>query len=276
MRVDVFVVAKIPELSRSFVAKLCQEDKIFVNEVKARSNHKLREGDKVQVDIDIEELQSVPTIELPILYEDESVIVINKPAGVLTHSKGAFNPEATVASFIKDKINFPETNEPNDRSGIVHRLDRATSGVIICAKTPTAQKWLQKQFSDRRAKKTYIAVIEGTLEPKEAIIDMPIARNPRSPKSFYVSPGGKRALTHYRIKEEGKYSIVVLKPETGRTHQLRVHLAYLEHPIIGDVLYKGRDNKRMLLHAHKLEISLPSKEKHEFVAELPKDFHNVA
>lgn len=275
-RLDVAITEELTELTRSFVNKLCDKGKVRVNDKVQQASYKLKNGDMVEVDVDLDQLKVTPNIELPILYEDDDVIVIDKPVDVLTHSKGAFNPEATVASFIKDKINFPATNEPNDRGGIVHRLDRATSGVIITARHPGALKWLQKQFSSRKAKKTYLAVIEGTLQPKEAIIDMPIARNPKHPKTFYVSPGGKPALTHYRVKEtyQNEHSLIELKPETGRTHQLRVHLAYLGHPIIGDTLYKGADCRRMLLHAHKLEIVLPNKQKHEFVAEVPKDFHN--
>lgn len=277
-RLDVVITNSIDAVNRSFVGKLCDANKVSVNGTVQQASYKVKNSDKIMIDVHLEKLKQIPKIDLPILYEDYDVIVINKPDGVLTHSKGAFNPEATVASFIKNKITFPANDEPNDRDGIVHRLDRATSGVIICAKNQASLTWLQKQFSSRRAKKTYIAVVSGQLEPKEAIIDMPIARNPKNPKTFYVSPNGKRAITHYRLVEEmaGKKSLVVLKPETGRTHQLRVHLAYLGHPIVGDILYAGAKNDRMLLHANKLEITLPNKEKHEFVAEVPPSFHNVS
>ncbi len=278
MRLDQKIAELNPQLSRSFAAKMILEGKVTLNGVVVtKTSHKVSEGDRVKLNVDIDAFKTVPDIELPILYEDDDCIVINKPIGVLTHSKGAFNPEATVASYIKGKINFPENDEPNDRSGIVHRLDRATSGVIICAKNPASLVWLQKQFSERKAKKTYLAIVEGRLNPKEAIIDMPIARNPKNPKTFYVSPSGKRAVTHYRVKEElgNGQTLVVLKPETGRTHQLRVHMSYLKHPIVGDSFYEGSTYPRMLLHAYKLEIVLPSKQQKEFIAEAPKDFHNV-
>lgn len=278
MRLDNKVLELHPEVSKSFAAKLIVDGKVTVNDkVVTKNGFNFRDGDKIKVNYDFNVLNTIPEIELPILYEDDDCIVINKPVGVLTHSKGAFNPEATVASFIKDKIDFPEDNATNDRSGIVHRLDRATSGVIICAKNPAALKWLQKQFSERKAKKTYMAIVEGKLDPREAIIDMPIARNPKSPKTFYVSPSGKRAVTHYRVKQEldNDQTLVVLKPETGRTHQLRVHMSYLKHPIVGDIFYAGATYPRMLLHAYKLEIVLPSRQQKEFIAEVPKDFHNV-
>jgi len=274
MRLDTKVVELYPEFSRSFVGKLCDEKKILVNGKPEKAGYQVKENDKVTLAIDVEALKTVPKINMPILFEDDDVIVINKPAGILTHSKGTFNPEATVASFIADRVNFPTTNEPNTRAGIVHRLDRATSGVIICAKHAQALSWLQKQFSARKAKKTYIAIIDGMLEPKEAIIDMPIARNPKNPKTFYVSPNGKPAQTHYRIIDsDEKYCTILLQPTTGRTHQLRVHLAYLGHPIVGDTLYKGETNDRMLLHAQKLEIRLPSGDRKEFIAQIPEDFH---
>src|SRR5262249_28394801 len=138
-----------------------------------------------------------PKISLPIIYEDNDVIVIDKPAGILTHAKGALNTEATVASFIESKL--AEDLPKNNRAGIVHRLDRATSGVIITAKHDKALKWLQKQFSTRKTKKLYLAIAEGELEPAEAIIDAPIARNPRKPQTFYVSPIGKPAQTEYKL-----------------------------------------------------------------------------
>lgn len=274
-RLDMFAHENLPGLSRSSVQKLITNGRISVNKQQQKTGYKLKQGDKVHIDFDPEELKVVPKIDLPVLYEDDDCIVINKPEGVLTHSKGAFNPEGTVASFIKSRVEFPPDNAPNDRSGIVHRLDRATSGLIICAKTPEAQKWLQKQFSSRKVSKTYVAVIEDTLEPAEAIIDMPIARNPRNPKTFYVGSGGKSARTKYKVdKTKGHRSLLTLEPETGRTHQLRVHLMHLGHPIIGDELYGGAPASRLMLHAHKLEITLPNKQRHNFVADIPKSIQN--
>ena len=275
-RLDVFVFENLPTLSRSFVQKLIDGGRVTVNQQTVKPGHKIKNSDQVKIDFNLAEMKVIPDITLPIIYEDNDVIVVDKPQGVLTHSKGAFNPEATVASFIKDKVDFLPNESTNDRMGIVHRLDRATSGVIICAKNSKAQKWLQKQFSIRKTKKTYIAVVDGILTPSEAVIDMPIARNPRNPKTFYISPSGKQALTHFRVKEVSgtARSTLILTPETGRTHQIRVHLHYLKHPIVGDVLYGGSQNTRMLLHAHKLELTLPDGKRHEFVAPIPKEFDN--
>jgi 23S rRNA pseudouridine1911/1915/1917 synthase len=271
-RLDVFLVSQLPVLSRSSLQKLCNDDKVFVNEAAQPVKYKVREGDSVTVHFDPKDLDEIPDIELPILYEDDDCLVIDKPAGILTHSKGGFNPEATVATFIRDRV----TGMEGERAGIVHRLDRGTSGVIICAKTPEALSHLQKQFSSRKVKKEYIAVIEGSLERPEALIDAAIARNMRNPKTFMVSPAGKPAETAYATERtDGGYSLLTLKPKTGRTHQLRVHLTYLKHPIVGDTLYKGKIYSRMLLHAHKLEITLPNSERKVFIAPTPPEFEGM-
>ncbi len=271
-RLDVFLVDKITELSRSSIARLCNDGKVLVNNKKQTSKYKVKANDEITVYFDPKDLDEIPDVSLPILYEDDDCLVINKPHGVLTHSKGRFNPEATVATFIRKRIK----NMDGERAGIVHRLDRATSGVIICAKTPEALKWLQKQFSSRKVKKRYIAVIDGCMNPLEAIIDMPIARNRRNPKTFHVSQEGKSAITSYRTtKTKNKLSLLELDPETGRTHQLRVHLAHQGHPIVGDQMYGGSDNERLMLHAHRLEITLPTRERKVFVAEVPKEFDKI-
>ncbi len=271
-RLDSFISDKLSSLSRSFIQKLCVQNKVTVNGGIERTSYKLRAGDKVWVDFDPIQLKTIPRVEIEVIYEDNDCIVVNKPAGLLTHSKGAFNPEATVATFIQPKTQ----NMAGDRAGIVHRLDRATSGVIICAKTPEALAWLQKQFSQRKVKKTYYAIIEGHFDPKAAIIDIPIERHPRDPKTFRTSASGKPAITEYKvIKNSPHYNLVELKPRTGRTHQLRVHLNHLGHPIIGDEFYKGTSSDRLYLHAQKLELTLPSRIRKVFEVPLPPAFNTM-
>jgi len=273
-RLDQRVVELIPELSRGFAARLIDEGRVTVNgTAQTKAGYKLRESDSVVVDYDIAQLGQVPDIELPIIYEDDDCVVIDKPIGVLSHSKGAFNPEATVATWLRSRLQ----GLAGERGGIVHRLDRATSGVMICAKTPEALSWLQKQFSNRNVKKTYVAVIEGTLEPAEAIIDMPIGRNPKAPATFRVDAQGKYAKTLYRIiTDNGQFSLLELKPETGRTHQLRVHLSYFHHPIVGDTLYGGKPAERLYLHAESLEITVPKDhERKIFTSKIPDAFQKM-
>jgi RluA family pseudouridine synthase len=185
------------------------------------------------------------------------------------HSKGAFNPEATVATFLQKYI----TDMEGERAGIVHRLDRATSGVIICAKTQDALSWLQKQFSQRKVKKTYMAIAMGGFQQKHAIIDMPIERNPKKPQTFRTGVNGKPAITEYEVVDSNKdMNLIKLSPQTGRTHQLRVHLSQLGHPILGDKFYGGPPAKRLFLHAQQLEITLPSRERKVFSSPLPQIF----
>jgi RluA family pseudouridine synthase len=188
---------------------------------------------------------------------------------MLTHSKGLFNPEATVSTWLRSRL----TAMSGERAGIVHRLDRATSGVMICAKTPEALGWLQKQFSQRKTRKSYAAVVTGGMPEPEAIIDMPIERNPKKPQTFRVGPGGKSAITAYKVlATNDQLSMLELKPETGRTHQLRVHLAQLGHPILGDALYGGPPADRLYLHAESLELTLPNRERKTFTVPTPPEF----
>jgi len=270
-RLDQKVIEVLPELSRGFAARLVEDGKVTVNGVaQTKPGYKLREGDAVVVDYDTAELAKIPDIELEVLYEDEDCVVINKPIGVLSHSKGAFNPEATVATWLRSRLN----GLSGERGGIVHRLDRATSGVMICAKTPEALSWLQKQFATRKVKKTYAAVVAGELSLPEAVVDMPIGRNPKAPATFRVDVQGKYAKTAYKtLRTNGRYSLLELKPETGRTHQLRVHLRHLQHPIVGDPLYGGEVADRLYLHAQQLEITiLNGHERKVFTAPLPAAF----
>lgn len=269
-RLDVFVAEHMPRLSRAFIQKLAEQGKITVADATAKAGTKLKEGQTVSADYDQAQLDVVPSIDLPILYEDDDCIVINKPVGVLTHAQGNLSTEATVATFLRNKLKDLE----GARGGIVHRLDRATSGVIICAKNQAALSFLQKQFQQRKAKKTYMAIVAGHMNPKAAVIDMPIERNPKAPATFRVGANGKPSVTTYRVvSETSSYSLVELKPTTGRTHQLRVHLAEQKHPIIGDPLYgTGAFGDRLYLHALSLEITLPNRERRTFEAPLPPEF----
>ena len=269
-RLDQYVVGQLPEISRAFAEKLIARGQVLVNGVaQFKSGYRLRESDKVVIDYDSLAVTVIPEISLPVIYEDKSCVVIDKPTGVLSHSKGAFNPEATVATWLSGQVK----DMTGERAGIVHRLDRATSGVMICAKTPEALAWLQKQFSGRNVKKTYLAVISGTPKQPEAIIDMPIERNPKKPQTFRVGSNGKSATTAYKVlQSSNNLSLLELKPATGRTHQLRVHLSHLGHPILGDTLYGGQTADRLFLHALSLELTLPNKQRQTFEAPEPPAF----
>lgn len=271
MRADVILANMYPTYSRAALAKLFDAKLVSFKEKLLKPGDKLPSN--VTLDADLSSLQAPQStdIDLPIIFEDDDVLVINKPAGVLTHAQGEFNTEPSVATFIRQRT----ADMTGERAGIVHRLDRATSGLLICAKNPKTLSALQQQFAKRQVQKTYVAIVKGHLKQKEAIIDMPIERNPRAPATFRVGANGKSATTHYKVLQESKdVSLIELKPQTGRTHQLRVHLAHLGHPIVGDVLYAdGKFGERMYLHAKQLELDLPVSHEHKvFTAPLPDEF----
>ena len=279
-RLDVYLAENYSEFSRATIQKYIKNGFVKVNGKTAKKpKDAIVKGDKI--DLEVPE-RTAEKINFPILFEDENVIVINKPRGILTHSKGALNDEFTVADFFESR--GARFSEGTNRIGIVHRLDRETSGVIIGAKNDKTAKKLQKQFSERTAKKTYVAIVKGILNPRKALIDLPIARNGSAPSTFMIHAKGKPAQTEYEVlNDNGDFSLVKLMPKTGRTHQLRVHLSYLKHPILGDRVYdktitKAEAENRMLLHAQSLEITIPPKngekdsQRMVFEAEIPENF----
>lgn len=270
MRLDAYVAQYWPEHSRSVWQKYIESGYVSVNgTVETVTKRVLGEDDEVTISVPSDPVYD--DHELPIIFQDLNVMVINKPIGVLTHSKGALNEEFTVADFFK---RFSSYHADTNRPGIIHRLDRDTSGVLIGALNDETASMLQRQFSERKTHKTYIAVVEGAPKEHEAIIDLPIGRNPKSPSSFRVDPGGKTAQTKYKVLGSNeKYSLVELKPITGRTHQLRVHMAYLGTPIRGDRVY-GKQADRLYLHAASLEITIPEGDRKTFTAPVPDIFED--
>lgn len=272
-RLDHEVVTRYPEFTRSTIQKYIKAGYVTVDGRPATAAKQ-----EVTENSEITLTPPTPTdtsaMTLPILYIDDSVIVVDKPAGVLTHSKGALNDEFTVADFFRRYTTHAlETSRP----GIVHRLDRDTSGVIIGARNDEAAALLKKQFANRTTKKTYAAVVEGTPKLPEATIDLPIGRNPSTPSMFKVDPKGKEALTNYKvIQSNEKFSLLELLPKTGRTHQLRVHAQYIKNPIAGDRVYGKKDSApRLCLHAKSLEITLPGSTRKVFSAPVPELFDEL-
>lgn len=200
-----------------------------------------------------------------VIYEDDDVLVVDKPAGVSVHPAHGIPRGETITEQI-EKEGF--------KPFLVHRLDKDTSGVLVVAKTEEAKKYLQKQFQDREVQKTYITLVQGHLELPEAVITYPIGRNPKNPLKRAVRGSGKPSESHYRLtKQYSDASLLEVKPKTGRTHQIRVHLAHLGHPVIGDSVYGQPDPKlkRQFLHAHKIELRLPGGERKEFTSLLPNN-----
>ena len=269
VRLDIYLSTKFDTtISRSLWQKYIKAGYVSVNnKVATMPKFEVDETDEIALNLPEKEQADV---DLPILYEDDDVIVVNKPSGLLTHAKGGLSDEPTVAEIIRPKTSFATDT---DRPGVVHRLDRDTSGLLIIAKNPESAAHLQRQFAERTAKKTYIAITDGKPKLKAAKIDLPIGRNPSAPSTFRIDPNGKPAQTTYHVlTENDTQSLVELKPTTGRTHQLRVHLAHLNAPILGDRVYGKSSDCRMMLHAQKLEITLPSGERKVFEAAVPDEF----
>lgn len=269
VRLDIYLSTKFDTtISRSLWQKYVKAGYVSVNnKVATTPKFEVDETDEIALNLPEKEQADV---DLPILYEDDDVIVVNKPSGLLTHAKGGLSDEPTVAEIIRQKTSFATDT---DRPGIVHRLDRDTSGLLIVAKNPESAAHLQRQFAERTAKKTYVAITDGKPKLNAAKIDLPIGRNPSAPSTFRIDPNGKSAQTTYHVLvENDAQSLVELKPTTGRTHQLRVHLAHLNAPILGDRVYGKSSNCRMMLHAQKLEITLPSGERKVFEAIVPDEF----
>jgi 23S rRNA pseudouridine1911/1915/1917 synthase len=266
-RLDSELAKRYPEISRSTWQKHIKAGHISINGTVITSS-KQDVSDIDLISVNNPETPDFSKDELPILYIDDNVIVINKPVGVLSHAKGALNEEFTVADFFK---RYSIYNIDTNRPGIIHRLDRDTSGVMIGARNPETAVMLQKQFADRKTKKVYFAILDGIPKLDKANIDLPIGRNPSAPSTFRVDSKGKSALTKYEIiATNDKYSLVKLQPQTGRTHQLRVHMKYINTPILGDKVY-GKSANRLYLHAYSLEITIPNGNRQTFIAPLPHD-----
>ena len=258
-RLDLILVGIYKSYNRSTLQKFIENGFVKVDGVLVtKPNQKFEDG--VKIELNVPEEQKNADLVPEVIYEDDNVLVLNKPAGLLSMAKGEYCPEKTL----------------EDYGLLVHRLDRDTSGVVIMAKNEDAQTMLRRQFQDRKAHKTYYAVVTGRPKMDEARIYLPIARDKKRPTTFRVDANGKESETFYKvIKADDKHSLIELRPTTGRTHQLRVHLNYLGHPIMGDVVYGGEKADRLYLHAKSLEITLPGGERRTFEAPLPESFNNV-
>lgn len=267
-RLDVAIVERLGEKSRSTYQKLIKRGEVLVNGTVETSPKRLVHPTDT---IMLEEVDATrEALPYEVIYEDEHVLVINKPAGMLTHAKGAIAEEFTAADIIKPKTHYKaDTNRP----GIVHRLDRDTSGVLLMVKDDETASMVQRQFTNRTVKKEYTAVVSGRPAQDEALIDVPIERNPSAPSTFRPGIKGKSAQTAYTVLQANdSHSLLRLRPKTGRTHQLRVHTQHIGVPIVGDKVYGTEAADRMCLHASRLELTLPGGVRKVFEAPAPTQF----
>jgi 23S rRNA pseudouridine1911/1915/1917 synthase len=280
-RLDRWLAAHLPDLSRARVQALIDDEHVLVDGAVKRAAHRLRGGEVIDVEIPprpADDLAPEP-MDLSIVYEDEHLIVIDKPAGMVVHP-GAGNARGTLAAAVLAHAPAVASVGGARRPGIVHRLDKGTSGLLVLAKTPVAYDRLVAQLAARTVKRRYIAVAHGRMAQASGIVDAPIGRHPHDRVRMAIRPtgSGKRAITRFRVLERlGSFTYVELTLETGRTHQIRVHLASLGHPIVGDETY-GRNARGTLpvrldghaLHAVELRFLHPvTQEPQEFTAPVP-------
>ena len=276
VRLDKFVSEKCPGLSRTQAQRLIEEGNVTVNDRTAKSSLKLSAGDRVTVTIPPTPPSSLAPEAMPlkIVYEDANLLVIDKPAGLTVHPAPG-HPGGTLINAIL--AYYPRLAEISDslRPGIVHRLDKDTSGLMIVAKNKSAEMNLVEQFRSRTVKKAYLVLVRGKLTPECGLIEAAIGRSPSDRKRMAVVREGLEARTRYQVvKYLGGFTLLEVAPETGRTHQIRVHLAAIGYPVVGDAVYgvKSRHLSRQFLHAYKLGFKLPSTgESVEFESPLPDD-----
>lgn len=266
-RLDQFLAGTIPQLSRAQIQKLIRQGRVsLAGQPVTRPSLKIRAGDWISVHLPPPPAPDPQpeAIPLEIVYEDDDLLVINKPAGLVVHPAQGHRRGTLVNALLARYPELAAMTEVGaaDRPGIVHRLDRDTSGLIIVARTPAALHHLRRQFKARTIEKTYLALVFGRPESPTGLIDVPLGRHPRQRQKFTPRPDGKPARTQYRLREDfGRYSLLEVGLETGRTHQIRVHLAWLGCPVVGDTVYGRRKNalglKRQFLHAWRLGFRHP-------------------
>jgi 23S rRNA pseudouridine1911/1915/1917 synthase len=279
-RLDKYVGEKCPQLSRTYAQRLITDGCITVNNRVAKSSLKLNIGDKLRVVIPpaTPSPLSPEAIPLNIIYEDDDLLVVDKPASLIVHPAPG-HPSHTLVNAILS--HFPNLADVSDslRPGVVHRLDKDTSGVMLVAKNRTAQLNLSDQFKAHSVVKAYLVLVKGHLTPENGIIEAPMGRDPRNRKRMAVVVEGREARTEYRvIKYLGNYTLLEVMPETGRTHQIRVHLLAIGYPVVGDKVYGVKSSylSRQFMHASRLGFKLPSTGAYvEFSSELPSDLEQA-
>lgn len=251
MRLDKFISGKLPSyITRSQIQKLLKGGKILVDGNVAKASHPISPGEEITIDYEIMgDVEIYPeNIPLDIVYEDEFILVLNKQPGLIVHP-GAGNATGTLVNALKYHCSDLSNENGPLRPGIVHRLDKDTSGLMVAAKDNRVHTSMMRQFSKRTISKYYLALVWGHFEEKQGEIDQPIGRSSRNRKKFAVVEGGKPSLTRYEVLEEFEFlSLLKVKLETGRTHQIRVHFSHVNHPVFGDPFYGGRNTKMLTLN----------------------------
>ena len=283
VRLDAYIAKKEEKLSRTMIQKLIEDGDVLVNGNTKKISYKVQAGDIIELNIPEPKETGIKAQEIPldIVYEDNDIIVVNKPKGMVVHPANG-NPDGTLVNAIMAKCNGSLSGIGGEiRPGIVHRLDKDTSGLLIVAKNDQAHINMSKQIKDREVKKIYIALVKGNIAEDEATINMPIGRSTKDRKKMAVRKDGKEAITHFKVlKRYDKYTLLEIKIDTGRTHQIRVHMAEIGHPVVGDSVYSNGKNEfgveGQMLHAKSLDFEHPiTKKQMHLEAELPEYFKEV-
>jgi 23S rRNA pseudouridine1911/1915/1917 synthase len=281
-RLDTVIPAHVRDLSRAVVQRLIKIGEVTVNGRPSKPSYRVQVGDEVVVHVPVETPEPVAPEDIPldIIYEDDTLLVINKPAGMVVHPALGHTSGTLVNAVLAHCPQIADVGGP-ERAGIVHRLDKDTSGLILIAKDEATRTALQRQFKRRQVVKTYLALVEDQVQPREGIIEAPVGRDKRQRKRMAVVRRGREARTMYRAVEYfAGHTLLEVRPHTGRTHQVRVHLAWLGYPVVGDVVY-GRRRQRLLqdrhfLHAAQLQFTHPTAgEEVDFKAPLPPELTAV-
>ena len=285
IRIDSYLSKKSNRYSRVAIQRLIDEGKILVNGAKIKASYKIQIGDKITIENEEPKESKLKPQDIPIeiIYEDEDIIVVNKPKGMVVHPANG-NPDGTLVNSLmaicKDSLSGIGGEI---RPGIVHRIDKDTSGILVVAKNDKSHINLSEQIKNHQTEKKYIALVRGVIKENEATINMPIGRSTKDRKKMAVNKNGKKAITHFKVIErfyEDACTLLEVKIETGRTHQIRVHLSQIGYPIIGDEVYSNGKNKWNIqgqcLHAKSLKFKHPTTGKEMFLeAELPKYFKEL-
>lgn len=282
-RLDIYIAENFNELSRTMIKKLIESNNVLVNDKSEKVSYKVQANDNISIDVPEAKETKLKAQEIPldIIYEDSDIIVVNKPKGMVVHPANG-NPDGTLVNAILSICKNSLSGIGGElRPGIVHRLDKDTSGLIIVAKNDKVHINMSEQIKERNVKKTYIALVRGNVPEEEATINMPIGRSTKDRKKMAVTKNGKQAITHFKVlKRYSKYTLLEIKIETGRTHQIRVHMAEIGYPVVGDAVYSNGKNEfgieGQMLHAYKLEFMHPITNKHmELTAPLPQYFEEI-
>ncbi len=281
-RLDQVIAAHVPELSRAMAQRLIKDGAATVNGRPSKPGYRVQAGDSIVVHIpnELPAPIAAEAIPLDIVYEDEAMLVVDKPAGMVVHPSPGHTSGTLVNALL---ARYPHIGDVGgaDRGGIVHRLDKGTSGLLVVAKNEEAHAALRRQFKRHQVSKTYLALVEGRVRPAEGIIEAPMGRDKRQPTRMAVVHGGREARTTYRaIEYFDEHTLLEVYPQTGRTHQIRVHLAWMGYPVVGDAMY-GRRHQQLLqgrhfLHAARLRLTHPIGGREiEFESRLPPELTAV-